>query len=71
MMPDTKYRLITKINLFLMDLQEMDQTRTACIMINEFEEQCPEERGTIQFMRDYLCDRTFEIYKEKYPIGTC
>ena len=70
-MPETKYRLITKVNLFLMDIHTMDQTRTGGILIDTFEEQCPEEKDTIQFMRDYLCDKTFEIYKYKYPTGTC
>ena len=67
-MPDTKIQAIEKINGFLLELRTMDDTRTASNLIDEFERECPQERSIIQVQRNYLCDKTFEIFKKKYPV---
>lgn len=55
-----------KVSNILNDLHTLDQCEAASNVVDLYEKQFPGNKEFVAFARDFLCDRTFQIYKETH-----
>lgn len=65
MFTETKIRATKKVNQILENLKTVDDCGAASKVIDFYEKDFSEEKGFIKNCRNFLCDRTFEIYLKK------
>ncbi len=65
MFTETKIRATKKVNQILENLKTVDDCGAASKVIDFYEKDFSEEKDFIKNCRNFLCDRTFEIYLKK------
>ena len=66
MITETKINTTTRIGEILTNLNTVDECGSASKVIDFYEKKFPQEVGFIKECRDFLCDKTFELYLKKY-----
>ncbi len=66
MNPDLQIYTYNYLNSLIANLTDISECDRPAKAIDWYEEQNPSDRANIQDMRNFLCDRTFDLYKEKY-----
>lgn len=65
MFTETKIKATKKVNQILENLKTVDDCGAASKVIDFYEKDFSEEKDFIKNCRNFLCDRTFEIYLKK------
>ena len=65
MFTETKIRATKKVNQILENLKTVDDCGAASKVLDFYEKDFSEEKDFIKHCRNFLCDRTFEIYLKK------
>jgi hypothetical protein len=65
MFTETKIRATKKVNQILENLKTVDDCGAASKVLDFYEKDFSEEKDFIKNCRNFLCDRTFEIYLKK------
>lgn len=66
MNPDLQIYTYNYINLAISNLTDISECDKPAKAIDYYEKQNPSDRKNIQYMRDVLCDKTFELFNKKY-----
>ena len=66
MNPDLQIYTYNYINLAISNLADISECDKPAKAIDYYEKQNPSDRKNIQYMRDVLCDKTFELFNKKY-----
>ncbi len=65
MFTETKIRATKKVNQILENLQTVSDCGAASKVIDFYEKDFSDEKDFIKKCRNFLCDRTFELYLKK------
>jgi hypothetical protein len=65
MFTETKIRATKKVNQILENLKTVDDCGAASKVIDFYEKDFSDEKDFIKYCRNFLCDKTFELYLKK------
>ncbi len=67
MNPGVQIQLFNYLNRTISNLTDISECNGPAKAIDYYEDQNPSDKENIQYMRDVLCDKTFELFVKKYP----
>lgn len=66
MNPDLQIQLYNTINASISKLKDISECDGPAKVIDWYEKLNPTDKENIHYMRNVLCDRTFELFAKKY-----